>query len=61
MKKSTITQFALACFAVLMLILFSIGLAEGSLLLMAMAVILFIATFGVGFTFKKKFRENGEL
>ncbi|QCT74558.1 DUF5325 family protein [Macrococcoides canis] len=61
MKKSTITQFMLACFAVLMLILFSIGLAEGHFLIMGAAVILFIATFGIGFTFKKKFRENGEL
>ncbi|UBH13924.1 DUF5325 family protein [Macrococcus armenti] len=61
MKKSTITQFILACIAVLMLILFSIGLAEGNFIIMGIAILLFIATFGVGFTFKKKFRENGEL
>ncbi|UBH09416.1 YlaF family protein [Macrococcus armenti] len=61
MKKSTITQFIFACFAVLMLILFSIGLAEGNFIIMGIAIILFIATFGVGFTFKKKFRESGEL
>ncbi|RXK18860.1 DUF5325 family protein [Macrococcus sp. DPC7161] len=61
MKKNKSIFFILAVFAVCMLILFSIGLAEVNYLLMVVSILLFIATFGIGFTLKKKYRENGWL
>lgn len=61
MKKSKTRFLLLAIFAVLMLIVISAGIAEESLLLILIGLILFIATFGVGFTQKKKYRENGWL
>ncbi|WP_414047908.1 DUF5325 family protein [Macrococcus equi] len=58
MKKSKLRFLILAVFAVLMLILFSIGLAELNYLLIIISVILFICTFGYGFTLKSQYRKN---
>ncbi|RAI83011.1 hypothetical protein ETI06_02515 [Macrococcoides goetzii] len=58
MIKSKLPFFLLAIFAVLMLILFSIGLAELNYLLIVISIILFIATFGYGFTLKSQYRKN---
>lgn len=61
MKKSKLPFLLLAVFAVLMLILFSIGLAELNYLLIAISIILFIAIFGYGFTLKSQYRKNNWL
>ncbi|ATD30734.1 DUF5325 family protein [Macrococcoides bohemicum] len=58
MKKSKLPFFLLAIFAVLMLILFSIGLAELNYLLIVISIILFTVTFGYGFTLKSQYRKN---
>ncbi|MFC6118664.1 DUF5325 family protein [Macrococcoides bohemicum] len=58
MKKSKLPFFLLAIFAVLMLILFSIGLAELNYLLIVLSIILFTVTFGYGFTLKSQYRKN---
>ncbi|MCG7420281.1 DUF5325 family protein [Macrococcus epidermidis] len=58
MKKSKLPFFMLAIFAVLMLILFSIGLAELNYLLIVISIILFTVTFGYGFTLKSQYRKN---
>ncbi|MFD2829856.1 DUF5325 family protein [Corticicoccus populi] len=59
--KSKAIFFILAVVAVAMMILFSVSIAEGMVLLSALAVVLFVAVFGVGFTLKRKYRENGWL
>ncbi|XWL03466.1 DUF5325 family protein [Macrococcoides goetzii] len=58
LKKSKLPFFMLAIFAVLMLILFSIGLAELNYLLIVISIILFTVTFGYGFTLKSQYRKN---
>lgn len=61
MKKPKIVFVLLALFVTLLLLVFSFALAEGSILLMLLAVLLIIATMGYGFTLKKKYRENNWL
>lgn len=61
MKKSKSIFLLLAVLAVVMLIVISAGIAEGSFLTILLGIIIFIAIFGVGFTLKKKYRENGWL
>lgn len=58
MKKSKLPFLLLAIFAVLMLIVFSIGLAELNYLLIIISVILFIAIFGFGFSLKSQYRKK---
>lgn len=58
MKKSKLPFLMLAVFAVLMLILFSIGLAELNYLLIVVSIIMFIITFGYGFSLKSQYRKN---
>lgn len=58
LKKSKLPFLLLAVFAVLMLILFSLGLAELNYLLIAVSIIMFIITFGYGFSLKSQYRKN---
>ncbi|WP_251516106.1 MULTISPECIES: DUF5325 family protein [Staphylococcus] len=57
-KKSKSIFWILAIVAILFLLLFSFSLAASNVPMMILTLILFIATFGVGFTLKKKYREN---
>lgn len=59
--KSKAIFFILAVLAVAMMILFSVFIAEGMAILSILSVIVFIAIFGVGFTLKRRYRENGWL
>ncbi|KAA1042678.1 DUF5325 family protein [Macrococcus equipercicus] len=61
MKKSKSIFLFLAIMAVIMLIVISAGIAEGSILTVIIGLLLFISIFGIGFTQKKKYRENGWL
>lgn len=61
MKKSKSIFLLLAVLAIVMLIVISAGIAEGNYLTIAIGIILFIAIFGIGFTLKKKYRENSWL
>ena len=58
-KKSKAVFFILAVLAVLVMIAFSVFIAEEMIILAALSVLVFIAIFGAGFTLKKKYRENG--
>ncbi|MCE4956905.1 DUF5325 family protein [Macrococcoides caseolyticum] len=58
MKKSKFPFLLLAIFAVCMLIMFSVGLAELNYLLIVISIVLFIATFGYGFTLKSQYKKN---
>ncbi|WJP98548.1 DUF5325 family protein [Macrococcus bovicus] len=58
MKKSKAIFLLLAFLAVVCLIGISVGMAEGSLLIISISILLFIAIMGFGFTLKKKYREN---
>lgn len=60
-KKSKAVFFILAVLAVLMMVAFSVFIAEEMIILAVLSVIVFIAIFGAGFTLKKKYRENGWL
>lgn len=60
-KKSKAIFGVLAVLAILMLIAFSVFVAEGMPLFAGLTVLIFIAIFGIGFTLKKKYRENGWL
>ena len=60
-KKSKSIFWVLAIIAILFLLLFSFSLGATNVPMMILTLILFIATFGVGFTLKKKYRENGWL
>ena len=60
-KKSKAIFWVLAVVAIIFLLLFSFSLAATNVPFMILTLILFIATFGVGFTLKKKYRENGWL
>ncbi|WP_411843968.1 DUF5325 family protein [Salinicoccus sp. HZC-1] len=60
-KKSKAIFAVLATLAVLMMIAFSVFIAESMPLMAILSVAVFIAIFGVGFTLKKKYRENGWL
>ena len=60
-KKSKAIFAVLASLAVLMMVAFSIFIAEAMPVMAILSVVLFIAIFGIGFTLKKKYRENGWL
>lgn len=60
-KKSKAVFFILAVLAVLIMVAFSVFIAEEMIILAVLSVIVFIAIFGIGFTLKKKYRENGWL
>ncbi|CAD2076928.1 hypothetical protein JEOAER750_01565 [Jeotgalicoccus aerolatus] len=60
-KKSKAVFFILAVLAVLMMIAFSVFIAEEMIIFAILTVAVFIGIFGVGFTLKKKYRENGWL
>lgn len=60
-KKSKAIFAVLATLAVLMMIAFSVFIAESMPLMAILSVVVFIAIFGAGFTLKKKYRENGWL
>ncbi|WP_414052783.1 DUF5325 family protein [Macrococcus animalis] len=61
MKKSKLPFLLLAVFAVFMLVLFSVGLAELNYSLIVISTVLFIVTFGYGFTLKSQYRKNNWL
>ncbi|EKU47711.1 YlaF family protein [Staphylococcus massiliensis] len=58
MKKSQTIFFILALIAVFFLVMFSFSLGASNIPMMILTFILMVATFGVGFTLKKKYREN---
>lgn len=59
--KSKLIFLLLAVLAVSMMVAFSVFAAEAMWILAAITVLIFIGIFGVGFTLKKKYRENGWL
>ena len=59
--KSKLIFLLLAVLAVSMMVAFSVFAAEAMWIFAAIAVLIFIGIFGVGFTLKKKYRENGWL
>lgn len=60
-RKSKAIFAVLAMLAVMMMIAFSVFIAEAMPLMAVASVLIFIAIFGTGFTLKKKYRENGWL
>ncbi|MDE9938314.1 DUF5325 family protein [Staphylococcus pseudintermedius] len=58
MKKSQSIFLILAIIAVFFLTMFSFAVAATNIFWMIIMFILMIVTFGVGFTLKKKYREN---
>ena len=59
--KSKFIFLVLAVLAVSMMVAFSVFAAEAMWIFAAITVLIFIGIFGVGFTLKKKYRENGWL
>lgn len=59
--KSKIIFALLAVLAIVMLTAFSVFIAERMVLMAILSFVIFIGTFGVGFTLKKKYREKGWL
>ena len=59
--KSKGIFWILSIVAGIFLVLFSFSVVAGSIPMMILAFILFIAAFGAGFTLKKKYRENNWL
>ena len=59
--KAKFIFLVLAVLAVSMMVAFSVFAAEAMWILAAITVLIFIGIFGVGFTLKKKYRENGWL
>ncbi len=57
-KKSKAIFFILALVATIFLTLFSFAIAATNVPMMILTLILFIATFGAGFTLKKHYREK---
>ncbi|OFL48407.1 MULTISPECIES: DUF5325 family protein [Nosocomiicoccus] len=57
-KKSKGIFFILAVLAIVLLVLLSVTLAEEMWGLTILLAIGFVAIFGIGFTLKKKYREN---
>ena len=57
-KKSKAIFWVLAVVAIVFLLLFSFSLAATNVPFMILTFILLVATFGIGFTRKKKYREN---
>ena len=60
-KKSKGIFWIFSILAVIFLTLFSFALGATNVPMMILTFILFIATFGCGFTLKKKYRENNWL
>ncbi|CAD2079453.1 DUF5325 family protein [Jeotgalicoccus meleagridis] len=60
-KKSKAIFLLLAFLAVAIMVAFSVFIAEEMILMALLSVIIFIGIFGLGFTLKKKYRENGWL
>ena len=60
-KKSKSIFWVLAIIAVILLLLFSFSIAATNVPMMILTFILLIATFGVGFSVKKKYRKNNWL
>ncbi|WP_240507206.1 DUF5325 family protein [Staphylococcus cornubiensis] len=58
MKKSQSIFLILAVIAVFFLTMFSFAIAATNIFWMIVTFILMVATFGIGFTLKKKYREN---
>ncbi|MDF0198036.1 DUF5325 family protein [Staphylococcus pseudintermedius] len=58
MKKSQSIFLILAIIAVFFLTMFSFAVAATNIFWMLIMFILMVVTFGVGFTLKKKYREN---
>ncbi|TBO52854.1 hypothetical protein EWV38_04540 [Staphylococcus pseudintermedius] len=58
MKKSQSIFLILAIIAVFFLTMFSFAVAATNTFWMIIMFILMVVTFGVGFTLKKKYREN---
>ncbi|ELJ9055005.1 YlaF family protein [Staphylococcus pseudintermedius] len=58
MKKSQSIFLILAIIAVFFLTMFSFAVAATNIFWMIILFILMVVTFGVGFTLKKKYREN---
>ncbi|EMB9430344.1 YlaF family protein [Staphylococcus pseudintermedius] len=58
MKKSQSIFLILAIIAVFFLTMFSFAFAATNIFWMIIMFILMVVTFGVGFTLKKKYREN---
>lgn len=58
MKKSQSIFLILAIIAVFFLTMFSFAVAATNIFWMVIMFILMVVTFGVGFTLKKKYREN---
>ncbi|HAR6155985.1 TPA: YlaF family protein [Staphylococcus pseudintermedius] len=58
MKKSQSIFLILAIIAVFFLTMFSFAVAATNIFGMIIMFILMVVTFGVGFTLKKKYREN---
>ena len=61
MGWKNLSLFWVLSIAVIFLVLFSFSVGAGSIPMMILTFILFIATFGAGFTLKKKYRENNWL
>ncbi|EGQ4286249.1 hypothetical protein EZU43_07175 [Staphylococcus pseudintermedius] len=61
MKKSQSIFLILAIIAVFFLTMFSFAVAATNIFWMIIMFILMVVTFGVGFTLKKKYRENNWL
>lgn len=59
--KSKLIFLLLAVLAVSMMVAFSVFAAEAMWIAAFLTVLIFIGIFGVGFTLKKKYRENGWL
>ena len=59
--KSKLIFLLLAVLAVSMMVAFSVFSAEAMWIPAFLTVLIFIGIFGVGFTLKKKYRENGWL
>ena len=57
-KKSKGTFWIFSILALIFLLLFSFSIGAANVPMMILTFILLVATFGVGFTVKKKYREN---
>lgn len=60
-KKSKAIFWVFSILAVIFLLLFSFSVGAANVPMMILTFILLVATFGVGFTVKKKYRENNWL
>ncbi|MCI2788528.1 DUF5325 family protein [Staphylococcus warneri] len=57
-KKSKGIFWIFSILALILLLLFSFSIGAANVPMMILTFILLVATFGVGFTVKKKYREN---